>query len=171
MKYRFKGLNEYVAKLENLSNAFNAEVCVENAVTEGSKVVAEYTVKELEGLPTDDTPRKLDKRGGIRTIQKKFLIKEFGVTPLDRKGSFINRKTGVDRGVLDYGGYGYTPAVVLARTLEKGTSFLPKNPVFSRASRKARTPCLNAMQESLNYDITRIMENNVKRLKRRELNG
>lgn len=171
MKYRFKGLNEYVAKLENLSNSFNAEVCVENAVTKGSEVVAEYTVKELEGLPTDDTPKKLDKRGGIRSIQKAFLLKEFGVTPLDRKGSFINRKTGVDRGVLTYHGYGYTPAVVLARSLEKGTSFLPKNPVFTRASRKARTPCLEAMQQSLNEDITRIMQNNEKRLKRRELNG
>ena len=171
MKYRFKGLNEYVDKLVALSNAFNADVCIENAVTKGSEVVAEYTVKELENLPVDNTPGRIEQRKGIRSIQKAFLIKSFGVTPLDRKGSFINRKTGVDKGVLTYDGGGYTPAVVLARTLERGTSFLPKNPVFSRASRKARTPCLEAMQESLNEDIARITVNNAKRLKRRELNG
>lgn len=172
MKYRFKGLNEYVAKLEALSNSFNADVCVENAVTKGSEVVAEYTVKELKDLPTDDRPGKVDMRNGIRSIEKAFLLKEFGVTPLDVKGNLINRKTGVDRGVITYHDSGYyTPAIVLARSLEAGTSFMKKNKVFSRASRKARTPCLNAMQESLNEDIARIMENNAKRLKRRELNG
>ena len=172
MRYRFTGLNEYIDKLVTLSNAFNADVCIENAITKGSEVVADYTVKELKNLPTDDTPGRIDKRKGIRSIQKAFLVKEFGVSPLDRKGSFINRKTGVDRGVLRYSNsYGYTPAVVIARSLETGTSFMPKNPVFTRASRKARTPCLEAMQQSLNEDIARIMINNEKRLRRRELNG
>lgn len=166
MKYRFKGLKEYVEKLERLSNPFNTEVCIENAVGEGAKVVSEYTVNELQGLPTDDTPGRIPHRNGIRSIQKKFLIKEFGITPLANDKGFINEKTGVDKGVLDYHGRGYTPAVVLARSLERGTSFMPKNPVFSRASRKARKPCLKAMEDSLNRDIALICANNIKRLKR-----
>lgn len=166
MRYRFKGLKEYVDKLERLSNRFNTEACIEIAVDEGAKVVADYTQRELENLPTDDTPKKLDQRKGIRSIQKKFLIKEFGTTPLANDKGFINEKTGVDRGVLDYGGYGYTPAVVLARSLERGTSFLPKNPVFSRASRKARKPCLEAMENSLNKSIEAICLNNFRRSQR-----
>ena len=39
MKYRFKGLDEYVKRLEVLSNSVNAEICVENAVTKGSEVL------------------------------------------------------------------------------------------------------------------------------------
>ena len=169
MRYRFKGLDKYVAKLENLSNAFNAEVCMENAVTKGSEVVADMTRKELEGLPTDD--RKWvappDKRHGVRSYEKKDLLSAWGITPLQVKGNKIDRKTGVDRGYNRAG----TPNIVLARSLERGTTFMDKNPVFSRASRKARTPCLEAMQESLNKDIERIMVNNQKRLQRSKLNG
>lgn len=164
MRYRFKGLDEYVRKLERLSNRFNAEACIEVAVDEGSKVVSEYTVKELQALPIDDRPGKLDKRNGIRSIEKKFLIDEFGITPLENKNGYINAKTGVDKGRLDYPkSNSYVYAVVLARSLEKGTSFMPRNPVFSRASRKARTPCLNAMEKSLNESIEAICRNNFKR--------
>lgn len=169
MRYRFKGLNEYVKKLENLSNHFNAEVCVENAVTKGSEVVSKMTLEELHKLPTDD--RKWvdppDKRKGLRSFEKKDLIESWGITPLDIKRNLIDRKTGVDRGYNRAG----TPNVVIARSLEKGTSFLEKNPVISRASRKARKPCLDAMQESLNEDITRIFNNNQARLQRSKLNG
>ena len=172
MKYRFKGLDEYVKKLETLSNSFIAEICVDNAVTRGSEVVAEYTLKELNGLPTDDTPKRVDKRNGIRSIQKAFLIKTFGVSPLDVKRNFTNRKTGVDRETINYSdGSGYLPAVTLARMVENGTSYLKKNPVFKRASRKARTPCLEAMQKSLNEDIEQVTAKNAKTIKRRELNG
>lgn len=166
MKYRFKGLKEYVKKLENLSNSFNAQVCVENAVTEGSKVVSELTLKELQGLPTDEkwgTPESPKK--GIRKYEKNDLIKSWGVTPLQLKGNMIDRKTGVDRDANRTGTYN----IVIARSLEAGTSYMKKNPVISRASRKARTPCLNAMQESLNRDITRIFNNNQARLKRSEI--
>ena len=172
MKYRFKGLDEYVKRLEALSNIVNAEICVENAVTKGSEVVADYTVKELKDLPTDDTPQRIDKRKGISSIQKAFLIRTFGVSPLETKRNYTNRKTGVDRETLNYSDRsGYLPAVTLARMVENGTSYFDKNPVFKRASRKARTPCLEAMQQSLNEDIEQITAYNVKRLKRRELNG
>lgn len=176
MRYRFKGLKEYVQKLENLSNTFNAQVCVENAVTKGSEVVAEMTLKELKTLPVDNRPYVKDgMRTSITQKAKNELIKSFGVTPLDIKPSgIIDRKTGVDYG---YNGIATkkhphgTPNVVVARSLEKGTSFMPKNAVFSRASRKARKPCLEAMQQSLNDDINRIMVNNQARLQRSKLNG
>lgn len=167
MRYRFKGLDKYVDKLQRLSNKFNTEACIEIAVEKGSEVVADYTIEELQGIPTDDRPGKLDYRNGIRSIEKKFLIDEFGITPLENKGNFINAKTGVDRGTLDYpNSTSYVPAVVLARSLEAGTSFMPRNPVFSRASRKARTPCLNAMEKSINESIEAICRNNFKRSKR-----
>ena len=154
MRYRFKGLKEYVEKLERLSNPFNAEACIDVAVDKGSEVVADYTVQELKNMPTDDRPGRVDQRTGLRTIQKNFLIEEFGVSPLENK----------NRGVLTYkDGSGYTPAIVLARSLEAGTSFMQKNPVFSRASRKARKPCLEAMEKSLNESIEAICRNNFRR--------
>lgn len=163
MKYRFKGLDKYVKQLENLTNSVYADICIENAVDAGGKVVDDYTVRELQALPTDDSyvsSKRIDtfkyKRTGLRTVQKQFLIKTFGTSPIDKKRSFINEKTGVNKEIIRYRDMsGYTPAVTLARMLERGTSIMNKNPVFSRASRKARTPCLEAMQESLNKDIER----------------
>jgi hypothetical protein len=174
MKFRFKGLKEYVKKIENLSNSFNAEVCIENALKEGSVEVAKTTKAELDGIHTDDRPGRLDKRNGIRSIEKKFLINEFGLTPLEwkQKINYVDMKTGVDKGRLDYPkSDSYTYAVKLARALEKGTSFLPKDPVFSRGSRKGRKPCLEAMQKSLNEDIERLMVAQTVRLQRRKIDG
>ena len=167
MRFRFKGLNEYVKKLEALSNSFNAEVCVENAVTEGSKVVSEMTLDALNKLPVDDRKwaTEENKRQGLRSYEKKDLIASWGITPLWVKNNYVDRKTGVDRGYNRNG----MANVVIARSLEKGTSFMVKNPVISRASRKARKPCLNAMQESLNRDIISIMVANKKRLQRSKI--
>lgn len=170
MKYRLKGLNEYVKKLENLSNSFNATICAENAVTAGSLVVREYTAKELQKLPTDDTPQKVELRKGLRTIQKNFLLREFGISPSEDKRNKINRKSGVAKGRLNYpNSDSYTFAIKLARQLENGTSYMHKNPVFTKASRKARTPCIEAMQRSLTDDITRMMDYNQSKIKRRDI--
>ena len=163
MKFRFKGLDEYVRKLERLSNLATVQAMIEKAVADGSVIVDDMTIAELRGLPTDDRPYRVDMRNGIRTIEKDFLIKEFGTSPIENKNWFINDKTGVDKGKLTYNGTRseknwreYTPAIVLARSLERGTSFMPRNPVFSRASRKARTPCLKEMERSLNESIEKI---------------
>lgn len=172
MKFRVKGLDKYVKQLENLSDPYNAEICAENALIKGSDIVAEFTQKELQKIPTDDRPGRVEHRNGLRTIEKKFLISEFGVTPTDKKIDYMDRKTGVGTGTLTYNGRGdWVSAVVLARSLERGTSFLSSNPVFSRASRKARKPCLDAMEQSLTEDIERVMRNNQLRLQRSKFNG
>lgn len=167
MRYQFKGMKEYVEKLTRLSNPFNTEVCIDIAVDKGSKVVAEYTKKELENMPVDNRPYVKDgMRAGVTQKVKNELIKAFGVTPLANDNGFINKKTGVDKGYNGVATRKYPkgqPHVVIARSLEKGTSFMRKNPVFSRASRKARKPCLEAMEKSLNESIEAICLNNFRR--------
>ena len=163
MKYRFKGLNEYVEKLERLSNRFNAEACIEFAVQDGAAVVADYTRKELENLPVDNRPFVAEgKRTSIMQVQKVGLLHNFGTSPIQDRNNLINIKTGVD----DYNKIGQ-PNVKIARSLERGTSFMPKNAVFTRASRKARKPCLDAIQKSLNESIEAICANNFRRSKRK----
>lgn len=166
MKFRFKGLDKYIKKLENLSNLATIEASIKKAVEDGSKVVDEYTVREIEKIPIDDSyssRNRIDtlkrKRNGLRTVQKKFLLREFGTSPVENKAWFINDKTGVTRGTLKLGN-GYLPAVTLARRLERGTSYMDKNPVFSRASRKARKPCLKEIERSLNESIESVWNYN-----------
>lgn len=166
MKFRFKGLDKYLNKLESISNLATIEASIKKAVEDGSRIVDEYTVREIEKIPTDDSYSSRDridtlkrKRNGLRTVQKKFLLREFGTSPVDNKRWFINDKTGVARGTLQLGN-GYLPAVTLARRLERGTSYMDKNPVFSRASRKARKPCLKEIERSLNQSIESVWNYN-----------
>ena len=170
MRYRIKGLDKYIKSLENLSESYNVLISIENAVTDGSIVVRDVTKQELNKLPTDDTPKRVKKRKGIRTIEKKFLLSTFGVSPSEKSFNDVNRKTGVNLATLQYrNSKSYLPAVTLARRLERGTSYMDKDPVFSRSSRKARKPCVDAMQESLNRDFEKAM--NLAKLQRREIDG
>lgn len=162
MRFRFKGMKKYVEQLERLSDSFYANICVENAVTEGSKVVSKYTLEELQALPVDNSRPHKGMRQSINQLQKNSLISAWGVSPLDKRVNYMNRKTGVDRGTNKIRTKKYPngqPHVTVARWLENGTSYMKKNPVFSRASRKARTPCVEAMQESLTEDITNLWNN------------
>lgn len=160
MKFRFKGLDQYIKKLEKLSNPYHTQLCVYNAVTEGAKVVSEMTMEELKKLPVDNSRPHDGTRKSINQLQKNALIDAWGITPLEEKIKLVNRKTGVSRGTNKIKTKAYPngqPHVTIARRLENGTSYMPKNPVFSRASRKARKPCLETMQKSLNRDIESIM--------------
>lgn len=155
MKYRLqKNLENYIRQLEQFSNMGYQRLAIEKAVEEGSKVVDEETDRQLNALKVDNRPYVVGQRDSITQLQKTALIKAFGTSPIDEKRNFINDKTGVDRSVNKL----KQPAVVIARRLERGTSYMPKNPVFSRASRKARTPCIEAMQISLNESVEKIFK-------------
>lgn len=161
MRYRFKGMKEYVQKLERLSDRVNTLCAIDKAVTEGSEVVSQYTLNELQAMPVDNSRPHQGERRSINELQKRALIKSFGITPLADYNNLINRKTGVDYGTNRLG----QPHVVIARRLENGTSYMPRNPVFSRASRKARKPCLEAMEKSFNESLEALCLNNFKRSK------
>lgn len=152
MKYRFKGLKSYVSKLESVASAAMTNLMIEDAITAGAQVVKDITMKELEHLPVDNRPYVQGKRTSIMQVQKTALINAFGTSDFQTKRSRTDKKTGVRRGLNKL----EQPHVVIARRLENGTSYMKKNPVFTRASRKARTPCLEAMQESLNKAYDRL---------------
>ena len=154
MKYRVKGLDLYIRQLEQLSDMAYQRLAIEKAIEEGSKVVDEETLKALKALPVDNRPYVDGMRTSILQVQKDALVKSFGTSPIDSKKNFINDKTGVDNSKNKLGQY----EVTVARRLENGTSYMKKNPVFSRASRKARNACIDKMQESLNESIDRIFK-------------
>lgn len=165
MKYRLqKNLDNYIRQLERFSNQGYQRMAIEKAIEEGSKVVDEETDKQLRALAVDNRPYVDGQRNSILQIQKNALIKAFGTSPIDERRNFINDKTGVDNSTVPFKQTNSRKekkpqyVVTLARRLENGTSYMKKNPVFSRASRKARTPCLEAMQVSLNESVEKIFK-------------
>ena len=159
MKFRFKGLNEYVEELVQISNVFASQYVVELALTDGADVVADETRKALENLEVDNRPFVPDGRRSILEVQKRALLDSFGITPVQQKYNMIDVKTGFD----GYNKLGQ-PNVVIARSLESGTSFMPKNPIISKATRRARKDCLEAMQNRITKEIELIKSKNKKGL-------
>lgn len=159
MRFRFKGLNEYVDMLDQISSVFAREYVIEAALQDGADVVADEQKKALEGLKVDNRPYVEGKRDSILQIQKTGLIKSFGITPVQQKRNLIDVKTGFD----GYNALGQ-PNVMIARMLESGTSFMDKNPVISKATKRARNDCLNAMQDRITLEIDKIKARNKKGL-------
>lgn len=161
IRFRIKGLDAYLDELTLLSNLFAKDYCLDKALQAGADVVADATKEALVSYTPDNRPyvKPPGMRKGITQIQKTGLIKSFGITPKQQKGNMVNMKTGFD----GYNALGQ-PNVMIARCLESGTSFMPKNPIISKASKKAKQGCIDAMQKSLTDDINKMKSRNVKGL-------
>lgn len=154
-RIKIDGLDKWVRQLDNLSA--QSEVIVGKAIYKGSKVVADATKTALENLETDDRT-KVETRKSINTLQKKALISSFGIAPLRNDRNFLNVKTGFD-------GYNSIvtprwplgqPNVMIARSLESGTSFMKKNPIISKATKNSKNKCIEEMQKSLEEEINKL---------------
>lgn len=152
MRFRVKGLKEYLTKLEKLSNYFAMKYAAELALQKGADVVADETRSAISGIPVDNRPYVPDGRKSIMQVQKNGLLEGFGISPKQEKGDSIDMKTGVD----GYNKIGQ-PNVLIARILESGTSYMPSNPVISKATRRARKKCVQAIEDSLNESIEKMM--------------
>lgn len=150
LRFRYTGLKEFLEEMTEYSNIFATQYAFEKALNAGADVVADETRKALQTMKVDNRPYVEPQRESILEIQRQGLLDSFGITPVQQKRNMIDVKTGFD-GYNELG----QPNVVIARSLESGTSFMPKYPVISRASRNARNGCLEAMQKSLNEDFER----------------
>lgn len=154
--FKFKGLDEYVRKLESLEG--HTEEMLGEAIYNGADVVADSVKKALESLPVDNRI-KADQKTSISELQKKGLIASFGIAKLKDDRGFRNVKLGFD-------GYNKVktkkypqgqPNVMIARSLESGTSYMPKNRVISKAANSAKKECEKKMQETIEQSINKIM--------------
>ena len=164
-KIDFKGINEYSKRLEALFK--DTEKVVREAVHEGAAVVADEIKAGLKGLPIEEGENGLPPVGtsehkisGVSRKQKGDLIDSFGLAPIENDNGYIQTKAGVD-------GYGSiqtakypngVPNAMLMRSIESGTTFRNKQPVFRRAVNRSRKRCEKKMRETIDEKIKEIME-------------
>lgn len=164
-KIDFKGTDEYSKKLEILFK--DTEKVVREAVHEGAAVVADEIKAGLKGLPIEEGENGLPPVGtaehkisGVSRKQKSDLIDSFGLAPIENDGGYIQTKAGVD-------GYGSIPTkkypngvpnAMLMRSVESGTTFRNKNPVFRKAVNRSRKRCEDKMAETIDQKIKEIMK-------------
>ena len=160
---------EWIEKIRQLGRQTDA-VCA-RAVQKGAGIVADQIRTNLEALAEDAhySPThpeyyflsENEKFTGIPTEQKKDLLDALGITPVgvDELGNY-NAKIGFD-------GYGSQPTAkypqgipnpMVARAVESGTSFRPKQPFVRPAVRSTKQKVVEAMQEVIDAAIETIMK-------------
>lgn len=158
-KIAFAGIDEYRRKLEQIGRS--SENIAKMAVYEGAAVVADEIRANIDSLPTQDTwGTKADPAGGIRKEQKEGLQNGFGISTMEEDGGNINVRAGF---------HGYNsfrtrkhpkgqPNVMIARSVESGTSFLRKSPFVRRAVRMSKPKAEAKMKEIFEKEIEKIMK-------------
>lgn len=145
---RAEGFDKYLDKLSSLG--YDAIEIVDRAVYDGAHLMADNVKQALETIPVD-TMKKVPFRKSINRIQKEGLLESYGIAPLRADGDFRNVKIGFDgyNNFITFKHPHGQPNAMIARSLESGTSFMPKNPVISRATRANKVACENAMGKSI----------------------
>lgn len=159
-KIEFKGIDEYAKVLATLGN--ESEEIVKSAVYKGAAIVADEIKSGINsipiqegnnGLPPVGTPE--NKLYGISRKQKGDLMDSFGLAPMENDGDYIQTKAGVDGyGSIPTKKYpGGVPNVMLMRSIESGTSFRDKHPVFRQATNRARKRAEEAMKNEIDNQM------------------
>ena len=92
---------------------------------------------------------------GVTKRQKADLIEAFGLAPIKEENGYVQTKAGVD-------GYGSVPTesypngvpnAMLMRSVESGTSFRKKHPVFRPAVNRARKKAEEKMKQVVEQQL------------------
>lgn len=156
---KFKDGADYLLRLEHLSEAAKTDL-LGNAVYDGAKVVADTVKAEIRGLPVDNRRgTQSDPSNGPSQYQKKGLEDSFGIAPIRNDNGFVNVKLGFDgyNGLKTKRWPSGHPNQMIARSVERGTSWMKANPFMKRALRKARKQAQEAMASRLQSEIQKIM--------------
>ena len=96
---------------------------------------------------------------GPNQYQKKGLEDSFGIAPIRNDNGFVNVKLGFDgyNGLKTKRWPNGQPNQMIARSVERGTSWMKANPFMKRALRKARKQAQEAMASRLQSEIQKIM--------------
>ena len=166
-KIELTGFEEYEKLLRSLQRDVT-KIC-KAVVYPGAGVLAEAVRAEVEALPAiSDGAAMANWRDGLRQpylseSQKAGLQASLGISNIRRESD------GVVRASVGFEGYNGVktrhfphgqPNPEVARSLEKGTSYLDRDPFMSRAVREARDEAIAAMSAEADAQIARIMNEN-----------
>ena len=153
-KITVQGLEDYERFLNNLG--IEVEEVIIEGVHRGAGEIANEVRNQMRAIPTDEkwgTPNNPAR--GIKKIQKRGLFEGFGISPERNDRGFINVKIGFE-GYNDAKSKRWPkgqPNVMIARTLEKGTSFLIKYPFLKKAVNQSKRRAVEAAQAAIDEKI------------------
>lgn len=157
-KFQFEGVDELIAQYKKLEQ--NTEPMIGHAIYNGAGVVMKACVAAVEGLSTDNRfGTQENPVAGPSSIQKAGLRHAIGITKMRNDGGFYNVKIGFD-------GYNNVktkrwpqgqPNMMVARSVESGTSWMTKQPFMRKAEQSSRSQCEKVMSETVDKEIKRLI--------------
>lgn len=161
--FRFKGLEEYEVRLAKIGSLKFSQESASAVIYEGASIIADAIRAEIAKLEVIDYTHRgteENKINGVTAAQKEGLLDGLGITPLEEKNGFYNRKIGFD-------GYNRQktkkypqgqPNSMIARSVNSGTSFREKNPFVDETARKKKPEVEKAMAEAFDRILKKKME-------------
>lgn len=135
------------------------------AVYAMADIVADAVRENIDGLRAvpDEVGLKRWKAGKKKILlesEKKGLQEGFGISPMQRTDGYYNVKLGFDGyDSMETNEYpnGH-PIVMIARSLESGTSFMEKQPFVRDAVNRSRKPAIKKCGEIVDQEIKKQMD-------------
>jgi len=161
------GLDKYIEELNKL--ALNTSQILGKSIYVGAGIVADEVRLNIENIPVSNSPRRGTQADPIDTItsaQKDGLRLGFGISGMVTRDGITNVKLGFE----GYNSQVSTTSkkakwthtrqanVMIARSVEGGTSFRKKHPFVAPAVRATRKEAEAAMAEQLDKEIKAVMK-------------
>lgn len=158
---KFKNGDGYLKKISRIESSLKTKICG-SAIYVAADIVADEVRKQLQSIPTDEsygTDENMSR--GPKKVQKKGLYDSLGISPMseDEKGN-INVKIGFDgyNGVKTKRWPNGQPNQMVARSVERGTSFMKKNAFIKKAVSSSKAVALKKMKETVDEQIEKAMK-------------
>lgn len=158
---QFKSGDEYLLKISKLEALAKGQV-IGGAIYGAAEIVADEIRSELNKVPTDEKWGESENQtAGPRKIQKLGLEQSLGIAKMQDDGrGYYNVKIGFDgyNKVVTERWPNGQPNQMIARSVERGTSYMKSTPFVKRAVRQSRKKAIEYMRETVDKETEKIMK-------------
>lgn len=158
-----KQLEDYASRIERIGSR-SGEICGK-AVYEMASIVADKIRSNLEAIHADPDTEGLaawkeKRKAGLTYSEKQGLLDGLGISKLEDDNGYLNVKIGFD-------GYNRIktrkypngqPNVLIARSLESGSTVRDKHPFVRTAVNAARAEALKACEKIIDEEMQKIIK-------------
>ena len=168
-RIRFSGLEDYELRLSKLTA--KTEEIAGKAIHAGADIITNAIRANIEALPASNDKAGLiayqkKEPAPLTQTAKQGLLDSLGITPMQDDGGYYNVKIGFDgpdgeRGYNDLRTQKYPkgqPNVLIARSLESGSSIAQKHPFVRPAINASRKQAENAMAKVIDQELENLMD-------------
>ena len=147
------GDDELTQMLESLGTAAHGVASV--GLYEGAGVMADAVSRAVQGIATEPFHYAADGHQRKPSPEEKALLEAApkGVAKFNKTGTEVNTSVGLSRAGYGMLGKKLKPIPQIANAINSGTSFMKKQPFFTKAVRQNKSAALTAFENGVNRKI------------------